>query len=367
MRFLSAMKLKIKKPNWTRRTFIIVAFLVVAIAAFRAYLPSLVKDQTNRFLASELKDYVGHIEDLDLHIWRGDVGIEGFTLKKREGLKTYPFLAVEWTSVSIEWLELFRGSIVGEVHVLRPRVNFVVAKSKKEAQTEVPPDVQKIVQELIPIQINSFTVREGEVHLRDLNIEPELDVYANKISVTAENLRNTRDFNKELPSKISSTAKLLDAADMKLTVRLNALKKPVDFDLNSQVTNLPLKKMNKFFSAYGDFDVESGRADLFAEIAAQNGKIKGYVKPMMSNVEVVRWKKDKKKGLFNVLWQALVGTGVEAIENQMKDQNAAKIPIDGTFERPDVDAWEAVISVLRHAFVRALIPGTENSIGPNSP
>lgn len=348
---------RLKLGRWSK--VLLVGFILLVAA--RIVLPYAVKGYANNVLA-DMESYTGHIDDVDLHVWRGAVDIVGLTIRKREGQKTYPFLSVKESQTSIQWKELFRGSIVSETELHSPKFNFVLAPDPKDNQTEVPTDVRKVLGELMPIRINRFAIRDGEVHFRNLRSDPRFSVYAKDIFVEATNLRNTRDRSDGLPSRVRITSKFMKDARFKLNMRLDPLEKPLEFDMDAELVNLDLKDLNDFMRAYADIDVERGQADLFTEVATSEGRVKGYIKPMLKDVDVVKWKKDMKEGLFDAIWEAIAGTGAEILQNQPKDSQAAKIPIEGTIDNPDIGIIEAIGSILRHALFRSLVPGVEDSI-----
>ena len=63
-------------------------FFVLLLAAARAALPSLVKDTVNRKLMA-LPAYDGHVDDVDLALWRGAYRIDGIRIVKT-GSKSPP-------------------------------------------------------------------------------------------------------------------------------------------------------------------------------------------------------------------------------------------------------------------------------------
>jgi hypothetical protein len=123
-----------------------------------------------------------------------------------------------------------------------------------------------------------------------------------------------------------------------------------------------LVSLNDFLKAYGKFDVARGTFALFASFAAAEGKYDGYAKVFFENLDVFAWEKERKKNALQVFWQAIVGTVSTVFQNQPKDQLATKIPFSGSFDNTDVGIWAATATLLRNAFIRALVPKLDNSI-----
>ncbi|HEX4925806.1 MAG TPA: DUF748 domain-containing protein [Bdellovibrionales bacterium] len=348
---------RIRLGRWSK----VLLILVVLLVAARAALPYAIKSYANKILAG-MEGYTGHIDDIDLHLWRGAADVVGLTIRKRDGQKTFPFVSVAEAHASIQWKELVRGRVVSEAEVRSPKLNFVLAPDPKDTQTEVPQDLRDILTRLMPIRLNRVAIRDGEIYFRNLKSEPKFSVYAKDINLDATNLRNTRDRGDTLPARVRITSKFMKDAKFKLNMRLDPVEKPLEFDMDAELTGLDLKDLNDFMRAYAEIDVERGQADLFTEVATSEGTLKGYVKPMLKDVDVLKWKKDKKEGLFDAIWEAIAGTGAEILQNQPKDSQAAKIPIEGKLDNPDIGIFEAIGSILRHALFRSLVPGVEDSI-----
>ncbi len=75
----------------------------------------------------------------------------------------------------------------------------------------------------------------------------------------------------------------------KVHVNINPFEKQPTFDLDAELKNVELTKLNNFIRAYGDFDVERGTFELF-KFAAANGAFEGYAKPIFRNMKVLSLK-----------------------------------------------------------------------------
>ena len=78
----------------------------------------------------------------------------------------------------------------------------------------------------------------------------------------------------------------------------------------------------------------------------------------LAGIDAFRAAQEKGKPFLHKLYEGIVGGLTEALENR-HDDVAAKVDISGRFDNPDVSTWQAVVSVIRNAFVRAITPGLE--------
>jgi hypothetical protein len=166
-----------------------------------------------------------------------------------------------------------------------------------------------------------------------------------------------------LPATLKGSGEAYDGK-FSLNVKFDGLAKVPTFDLNTEIKDLNLVLLNDMLREYGNFDVKKGTFSMYGEFAAKDNKFGGYVKPFVSDLDVVQWNKEEGN-LAQIAWESLIGTAAELLQNQRKDQLATKIPINGTFDNTHVNKWRAISYVLRNAFLRALRPSLDNSININ--
>ncbi len=357
---MKSLKDQLRHPSKISILFLSIA---VVLFALRAALPTIVKRYANRQLA-QLKDYEGHIGDVDISLIRGAYRIENLTLLKRGGKVPVPFIAVREIDLSIEWMALFHGAVVAEMELTEPKLNFVDGPTPEKSQKSIDSSWQEVVDKLIPLKINRLALWGGEVHFQNLASKPPVDIHLKELAGEALNLSNARDVKAVLPSTLHLRGKAMGEAPFRIDMKLNALKEPMDFDLDADLKGLTLAKLNSFMKAYAGVDVETGVFTLASELAAKNGALTGYVKPTIKNLTVVDFAKDVKQGPFALIWQGLTGTLGDLL--QKDDKQATKIPVQGSIKNPKVNAMAAIGSALGHAFGHPLDPGVENSVDIHS-
>ena len=179
----------------------VLVVLVVALIVVRAMLPIWVRDYVNRKL-SEIEGYRGRVTEVDIHLWRGAYSIRGVKIEKTTGNVPVPFFAAPTVDLSVEWKALFQGALVGEIHFEQPQINLVNGASKATDQAALDEPWTQKVRDLFPLKINRFTVRGGEVHYRDFNKKPAVDVEVDQIRMVATNLTNSRKLSETLNAEI---------------------------------------------------------------------------------------------------------------------------------------------------------------------
>ncbi|MEO8589591.1 MAG: DUF748 domain-containing protein [Flavobacteriales bacterium] len=332
----------------------------------RIALPYILLHFANQRLAN-MPGYHGHINDIDIALYRGAYRLERFHLDKVDSLthERTPFIGADLIDLSVEWKALFKGGFVGELEIEHPLLRFTLDKTE-------PADVQKdtaslgdLLKDFMPLRINRLAMHDGSLEYADEGSTPPLNLALTDLQALATNLTSVVDTSDLLPAKIDATALLYGGA-LQFNMALDPLSRQSIFDMNLSVEGMELPKVNDFFQAYADFDVNRGTLSLYTEIATRDGAFKGYVKPIIKDLDVLG-REDRKDNILRQLWEGIVGTAGAILTNPKKDQVATKVLLEGRLDDPKVRTWVAVVDLLRNAFIRALEPAIDRDINIASP
>jgi len=351
----------VHKKKKRRRLLKTVLIVLAALLVIRIALPYVILHYANKKLAT-LDGYYGHVDDINLALIRGAYVIRDIRIDKVDSRTkdSTLFFKCPRIDLSVEWGAIFEGKFVGEVVFERPVVEYTMDKTVGKEAEEDTTDFIQLVKDFMPLRINRFAVEEGAIHYKDPTRTPAVDVPLTRLNVEATGLTNETDTKQLLPAKIDATAQLYNG-NLSLSVKLDPLNKNPTFDMNTTLTETNLVSLNPFMQAYGNFDVKKGTMSMYAEFAAKEGKFRGYVKPILKDLDVVQLTKEEGTPL-QVTWEAFVGTVAEVFQNQNKEQLATNVPVEGHFSNPEVGVIRAIFAVLRNAFVEALRPSLDNSV-----
>jgi Domain of Unknown Function (DUF748) len=345
------------RTKWSGALVVLVLLLVAA----RAYAPIAVQRYVNRVL-DRAEGYHGRIGDVDLNLYRGAYQIENVEILKSDGRVPVPLLRSPLVDLSVEWRALFEGSVVGEMWLEDAELNFV-SGPRSQRQSGVETDWRDVVRDLFPVKINRVTVRNGSIHWRNFASDPPFDVFLRDVDLVARNLTNSADLREERVASLDFTATPMNAGRVEIQASIDPYADLPTFNLDGKVSGVALEHFNRLFRAYAGVDVERGRLRLFTELESKEGSFHGYVKPFFEDVDVLGAEEVTKQNFFYSLWEAIVGTTAEALEDQDEDRVATRIPISGRVDSPDIGFFRTLGNVLRNAFVDAFIPELDNSVG----
>lgn len=341
-----------------RKLVITLLVIILLLIGLRIYLPFWVEDYVNRVL-DEVEGYDGSIENVNMDLYRGAYQIEGLEMVKTGEDIPVPFLDIPLIDLSVQWSSLFDGRIVGEIELTEPVINFAADASDTQTGTEA--DWTEPLKELMPLQINRFAVTNGRVTYKDFASEPQVDLTLDSLQLEATNLRNTENEPGTLPSNIRLDAVSIGGGILTLTCNANLMKQIPDFDLSAEFEEVHMPDLNDFAEAYANLDFENGVFNLYTEMAASDGQLKGYVRPVMTNLEIFSLSEDADKPL-QALWEGFVGFFTSVIQNHPRDQFATQVPFSGNLNNPDTEIWPAIGGIFRNAFIEAFSKDVENSV-----
>lgn len=350
--------------RWSRNVLLVFGLLALALIGVRLYLPTAVRNYVNGVLERN-GEYTGRVADVDLALWRGAGTIHDLAIEKRNGEVPVPFVAVPRASGSLEWKALLlHGELVLEAEVDEPEIHFVQAPNDAQQQDGTGGNWQQTIDDLTPIRVNRFTVRDGRVHYHDYHSEPQVHVQLSDLQLVALNLTNVRDLRDPLPAHVRLEAVPMTAGHLIVTADADPLADQPRFDVAIELTGMELEPWNDFLRAYAGIDAEAGTVAVFAEVEADEGRIDGYLKPLVEDLDVLRLDEEgEEQNALQSAWEAVVGATAELFQNQPTDRLATRVPIQGAVDSPDTPFWPVFVNVLRNAFVEAFAPRLE---GPNA-
>jgi len=346
----------------TRRNKILLGLgiVVVLLVAARLALPYAVKDYANRKLAA-LEAYSGRVGDIDIHLWRGAYSIDDIVIVKRGASRPVPFFRANRVNLSVEWHSLLRGSVVATAAFISPELNLVQAKSEKDSQLGEGEDWHARLEELFPFRFNTVQVSNGTVRFLAPGIQTRDAITARHVNGHVSNLTNVIETGKETFADFHIEGQVLDGAPARVSGSIDAFAKQPTFDVNMEVKKVQLPKVNPWLREYIKADAEAGKFELYMEMAAADGKFKGYAKPILEDVDIYRSGEPEKNPLKR-LWEGFMDFAANVLENKEADQVAARIPFTGTLKNPQTSLFATITSVLRNAFVSAFARSLEGSI-----
>jgi Domain of Unknown Function (DUF748) len=345
-----------------RRDKLLIALgvIVVLLVGLRLALPSIVLREMNSRLMA-LESYDGHVDDIDLALWRGAYRIDGIRIDKTGAKHDTPFFSADRIDLSVEWRSLLHGKLVAEGTFFHPNLNLISSKDKQQAQLGTEVNWAQRFEDLFPFRFNTVRAHDATVTFRAPGIRTEDALKAQGVEVRVTNLTNVVEAGRETFAQFHVDGRVFKNGTANIDGSLDPNAPKPTFDVNLTVKNTHLPDVNPWLRQYIKADAEAGDFELYMELAAADGRFKGYAKPVMRDVNIYSSEEPEKNPLKR-LWEGIVDLAAKVLENEETDQVAARIPIAGTIENPKTGIVATIASVLRNAFVAAFARSLEGSI-----
>ncbi|KJS33509.1 MAG: hypothetical protein VR64_01670 [Desulfatitalea sp. BRH_c12] len=258
------MKPWLKWILWAAAAFLVIILLIVlasyvADEPLRAYF----EEQVNR----NLKGYRISLEDVDINPFGPSVVLEGVRIiqEKHPDPPVAHFPSID---AGVHWRPILRGRLVGEIGLDRPAFHIHLKQLEEETANETKVQDrgwQEAVKAIFPLEINFFTITDGE--LTYIDQDPERPLQVRDIAFEASNIRNIESEEGDYPSPFRFEAVLFEKGRANVQGDADFLAEPhpgVDARLN--IENVPLEYFAPVLARY-HITLTQGRLDASGQVA----------------------------------------------------------------------------------------------------
>jgi hypothetical protein len=208
----------------------------------------------------------------------------------------------------------------------------------------------------VRVKVEHGQILKSELGFVNKATDPDYRVFISDIDMDVKNLSNRLE---EGTGVVKLTGKFMGSGltDLKATFRPE--KPRPDFDLYAKIVKTRVEAFNDVLRAYGDMDTHRGMFAFFSELSVKDNQIRGYVKPLLKDVDVYDPQEDKEKPVTKKMYEAVVGGVLKLLENEPRNEAATVTDLSGPVENPRADTWQIVAKLVQNAFFKAILPGFE--------
>jgi len=348
--------------RFRRRHAAALLILVAALVGFRAALPWLVRDYVNDHVFTRIPGYQGHVDDVHMAIWRGAYELRGLEMRQLDSPSREPLFQSRDVEISVLWSALLRGQVVARYRVYQPQINFVAGHGGQKAQTGKGANWIEVIKKLSFLRIDRFETFDGTVHYSDPKSDPPVDVALTRVDAVVTNLNNSERQPKERVAHLELHALAVDQAQVAVDLQLDPFADKPDFQLKARVIQLQVARLRDFMRAYTVVDPKSGTLDVVTELNGRDGVVKGYVKPLFHDLQLLEWKHvgEQEKDPLHFIADAFGSVLNLVFQNQDKQQLATVAPVEGRIDGPSVEVLPTLGNLVKNAVVKAFTPTFEH-------
>jgi hypothetical protein len=345
--------------RWPRRLLVVALAIVALGVAFRLALDPLVEWRT-RVALRDLDGYRGRCGDVRVSLRDLSYRIHDLRIEKLSaGGAALPFFEVAKAEIGVHWRELLRRHLVAGVRLESPKVNLIAAERKEERQVEDAPDAAgEAADELVPLRLDRIEIQDGEVLFVDRTSPEQPRLWLHDVEATVENFATRPALARGEPTVLALRGTLQRSGKVSIFATTDPLAKKLTFAGQARVTGLKLTELGELVVSKSGLTPTGGELDLSVRFAAEDGAISGGVRPVLKDPSV----RAAKGGVGAKLKALVVDLSLDLFSDDIpgRDSVATTIPIEGSIDRPQVEALPTVMGIVRNAFVAGLTNSLAN-------
>lgn len=331
---------------------------------------TLVVDGAADFLATPHPTGLVRFELSDVPLVRIDPASKLVGVKVRAGrVKAMGELESEADVTSVRLEELRLDAVEADyVETKAPKTPEKKAV-KQAAKTAAKSATKTASESRVAVAIASFEVEKSRIGFVDASVDPAYRLFVDVESLSLRDFDNapTRagDAAADRESHFSLVGRVMGSGSLKIGGDVRPARDGPDLDVEIQLRDMEVAKLNDLLRAHGRFDVAAGRLSVFSEVDLHARRVDGYVKPIFVDLEISNPAQDRGKPILDRLYEGTIGAVAKLLENDQVEQVATITPIRGRLDAIDADGWRTFVLLLRNAFVEAIRGGLEAG-GPNA-
>lgn len=306
-----------------------------------------------------LPEFTGHVESVQVALWRGAVTVADFQLFTRGKESDGPVIKLRHATLSVAWWPLIKGKLGGHGEIDGIEVAIINESGVDDPEKKEPPvrRWQNILRDAFPMEITRFEIKDASISFDDRSTHPAAKLVVDRFHLVATDVRNRPEAGNAMPAHITVQARVGGTGRLDVDVHANPGAEQPQFTAIMQLQGLELVPIHDFLVKNALIDVSRGTFEVYTEINASGGHYEGYLKPFFKDLEFKAVPDPSK----NILQRAAtkVASAVQDLLKNENDQVATKAPFQGDFQDNQVDIWTTIENLLRNAFVQSLRAGLE--------
>jgi len=250
---------------------------------------------------------------------------------------------------------------INELQLQNAKIDYVHSAATKPKEVQRVKKVAEKAKEAnqdstVRLKVEHGKILNSEVGFVNQSTDPDYRVFITDMNMDVNNLGNRLE---EGTGIVKLTGKFMGSGSTEVYGAFRPEKPKPDFDMKVKIVKTKVAAFNDVLRAYGDMDTHQGVFAFFSDLSVKNDEIRGYVKPLLKDVEVYDPEQDKDKSLTKKLYEAVVGGVLGLLENKAHHEAATITDMSGPVENPHANTWQIVEKLVQNAFFKAILPGFE--------
>lgn len=341
-----------------KRWYIAISIIVVVIIALVVGLDPLAKKIINQKI-DQSSMIRGEVKQVNVRLFEAAVQLGAIELfyDSESDSASFPLFSADSLLVDLEWKPLFRKTLVGDVSVVNPEMNYILLPSDSSQSSDTTASSQSGYPSF---RVQQLEVSNGQVHVKDPTTDPPLTASITDLYITGKNISNIPDSTEQLPASLQLEGITTGNGKLVLNLDMDLLPNRPQFTSNLSIDSISLPDLNDFFEAYTGINMNGGSLSLTSELSVDSGAVDGFIEPNFTDIKVVELGSGSNagSGIFNKGWEALAGIGLQIIQNEggAPQESLGRIEISKKMEKDqeEQDQSPSILESIEQAVSQAL-------------
>ena len=211
------------------------------------------------------------------------------------------------------------------------------------------------------LQVDHLKLSHGTLGLKDQSGRPPYRLFISRMDLAVDNLSNQGGLGR---CRFQGQGAFMGHGLARINGGGRMTAVPADFDVHLQVEHAQLPDLNGLFQSHSGLTVAQGEYGLYSEFTVKDGRMEGYIKPILDRVKVYDPRTDRAKPLAKRVEMHLVQGLATLFKNHASHDTATVIQVSGPTQAPRTSEWQVLGRFLENGFLHAILPGF---LQPNHP
>ena len=259
----------------------------------------------------------------------------------------------------LEYTPEFQLAHLREVLFENLQVDYITSNATKTLEREHAKQVAKLAKRVreapqLMLQVKTLKLTNSQIGFVNEATRPPYRLYIANASLDLENLSNEAYQGR---SAFRARGAFMGSGTTVITGGFQPTATQADFDVRLKLDDARLPALNGFLKAHEGVDVADGLFSLYTEIKVKNGKIEGYLKPLIKNLKIYDREKDKDKPFGKRVKLHVLQFLATLFKNRTTREVATVIRISGSTSDPTTRKWEVIRKLIANGLFRGILPG----------
>ncbi|MDO3381698.1 DUF748 domain-containing protein [Gilvimarinus algae] len=338
---------------------VVIAAVIALVILIWVFIPFAIRWYLNHQVLADMGQYYGRVQSVKVHLLDGEYRLEQLVIYHKDRVATdpeSPFFQLSAMDIGISWSALRKRELLMDTDLYQPELHIVEAKDDDNEQLGEGTNWIEVFDRILPTTVSRLGIHNGVIRFSNAGRTPKASVEITQINALLTNLTNIAGEDGQRVASAKASGKLFDESAFSIEAEFDPFEYD-DFVLAAQADSFELSRINTLAQSYANVDFKSGKMQIFCELEAKDRQLKGYIKPLLEDVNIASWSQDVEQQGDNplqVTWEALWGVLSAVFTNLDSRKLATEIEIEGSLDDTEVRSFSAFIGVIKNAFIDAL-------------